>query len=90
MTPEFSVLPRRRPFESLFVDYSLYLVTGRELLPPGVDYYEHLDQTLRGGKVTVVQIREKHVDNGEFLDIAQRSLAICDKVSTCATQWGTL
>ena len=62
-------------------DYSLYLVTGRELLPPGVDYYESLEQTLKKGKVTVVQLREKHADNGEFLEIAQKSLAICDEVS---------
>lgn len=61
-------------------DYSLYLVTGRELLPPGVDYYESLDKTLSPGKVTIVQVREKDADNGEFLEIAQRSLEICDKV----------
>lgn len=61
-------------------DYSLYLVTGRELLPPGVDYYESLEKTLKAGKVTMVQIREKNADNGEFLEIAQKSLAICDKV----------
>ena len=60
---------------------ALYLVTGRDLLPPGVDYYEHLDQTLKAGAVTMVQIREKHVDNAEFLEIATKSLAICDKVS---------
>lgn len=63
------------------IDYSLYLVTGRELLPPGVDYYESLEASLSGGdKVTVVQLREKHADTAEFLDIAKRSLAICDKV----------
>lgn len=39
------------------VDYSLYLVTGRELLPPGKDYLESLDESLREGHVTVVQIR---------------------------------
>lgn len=63
------------------MDYSLYLVTGRELLPPGADYYQHLEQTLAARKVTVVQVREKHADNGEFLEIAKRTLAICDKVS---------
>lgn len=82
MTTPSSGVPRRAP-----IDYSLYLVTGRELLPPGADYYKHLEQTLRGRKVTVVQIREKHVDNGEFLEIARRSLEICDKVSPLVREW---
>ncbi|KAL0574696.1 thiamine biosynthetic bifunctional enzyme [Marasmius crinis-equi] len=60
------------------VDYSLYLVTGRELLPPGKDFYETLDQALQGG-VTVVQIREKTTDTGEFLEICQKSKSICDR-----------
>ncbi|KIK67487.1 hypothetical protein GYMLUDRAFT_156732 [Collybiopsis luxurians FD-317 M1] len=60
------------------VDYSLYLVTGRELLPPGKDYFESLEQSLQGG-VTVVQIREKNTDTAEFLDIALRSKALCDR-----------
>ncbi|CAO1630140.1 unnamed protein product [Parajaminaea phylloscopi] len=63
------------------IDYSLYLVTGRELLPPGADYYEHLEQTLAARRVTVVQVREKYADNGEMLDIARKTLAICDKYS---------
>lgn len=46
------------------IDYSLYLVTGRELLPPGKDYFESLEESLQGG-VTVVQIREKNTDTGE-------------------------
>ncbi|KAJ3780735.1 thiamine biosynthetic bifunctional enzyme Thi4 [Lentinula aff. detonsa] len=60
------------------IDYSLYLVTGRELLPPGQDYFDSLEQALQGG-VTVVQIREKNADTGEFLDIALRSKVICDR-----------
>ena len=63
------------------VDYSLYLVTGRELLPPGADYYASLEASLRDGAVTVVQLREKQVETSEFLAIAEKSLAICDKVS---------
>ncbi|KAJ3724429.1 thiamine biosynthetic bifunctional enzyme Thi4 [Lentinula raphanica] len=59
-------------------DYSLYLVTGRELLPHGQDYFNSLEQALQGG-VTVVQIREKNTDTGEFLDVALRSKAICDR-----------
>ena len=61
------------------VDYSLYLVTGRELLPPGVDYYESLEASIRDGQVTIVQLREKHAETSEFLEIAKKSLAICDK-----------
>lgn len=65
----------------MVVNYSLYLVTGRELLPEGIDYYESLEQCIRDGGVTVVQLREKTVDTGEFLDIALKSLEICDRVS---------
>lgn len=61
------------------IDYSLYLVTGRELLPAGKDYYESLEESLKDGHVTVVQLREKNVDSGDFLEIAEKSLKICDK-----------
>ncbi|KAH7875373.1 thiamine biosynthetic bifunctional enzyme Thi4 [Lentinula edodes] len=60
------------------IDYSLYLVTGRELLPQGQDYFDSLEQSLQGG-VTVVQIREKNTDTREFLDVALRSKVICDR-----------
>lgn len=62
------------------IDYSVYLVTGRELLPPGQDYYEHLHKTLAAGDVTVVQVREKEASDEQFLDIATKTLEICDKV----------
>ncbi|KAN0064746.1 thiamine biosynthetic bifunctional enzyme [Thecaphora frezii] len=61
------------------LDYSLYLVTGRELLPPGVDYYHSLELSLKQGHVTMVQIREKDHDTAEVLDVARRSLEICDR-----------
>ncbi|KAF9268649.1 thiamine biosynthetic bifunctional enzyme Thi4 [Marasmius fiardii PR-910] len=60
------------------IDFSLYLVTSRELLPPGKDFYVTLEQALQGG-VTVVQIREKTADTAEFLEICQRSKSICDR-----------
>ncbi|KDQ33951.1 hypothetical protein PLEOSDRAFT_21200 [Pleurotus ostreatus PC15] len=60
------------------VDYSLYLVTCRELLPPDKDYYESLEESLQGG-VTIVQIREKTAETREFVEIAAKSKAICDK-----------
>ncbi|THV05114.1 HK-domain-containing protein [Dendrothele bispora CBS 962.96] len=58
------------------IDYSLYLVTGRELLPQGKDYLQSLEESLEGG-VTVVQIREKKAETAEFLDIASKSKDIC-------------
>ncbi|WWC91700.1 hydroxyethylthiazole kinase [Kwoniella dendrophila CBS 6074] len=60
------------------LDYSIYLVTGRELLPPGKDYYESLEESLQGG-VTLVQVREKNADTGEFIEVARRTKQICDK-----------
>ncbi|GFZ48720.1 hypothetical protein JCM24511_06469 [Saitozyma sp. JCM 24511] len=60
------------------IDYSLYLVTGREFLPPGKDYYESLEESLQGG-VTVVQVREKNIDTGKFIEIARRTKEITDK-----------
>ncbi|GJJ06485.1 hypothetical protein Clacol_000677 [Clathrus columnatus] len=52
------------------IDYSLYLVTGRELLPPG--------KAIKGG-VTVVQVREKNIDTKEFLQIALETKQLCRK-----------
>ncbi|KAK0505022.1 thiamine biosynthetic bifunctional enzyme Thi4 [Armillaria luteobubalina] len=60
------------------IDYSLYLVTGRDLLPHGMDYLYSLEQSLIGG-VTVVQIREKTADAAEFLSVATASKTLCDK-----------
>ncbi|KAF8335747.1 Hydroxyethylthiazole kinase [Cantharellus anzutake] len=53
------------------IDYSLYLVTGRELLPKGIDYYDSLEESLKGG-VTAVQVREKTVDTGETQEICSK------------------
>ncbi|PWN46546.1 HK-domain-containing protein, partial [Violaceomyces palustris] len=50
-----------------------------ELLPPGVDYYQSLEDSLKGGHVGLVQIREKDADSGSFYEIAKKSLEICDK-----------
>lgn len=61
------------------VDYSLYHVTGRLLLPAGKDYYESLDEACAGG-VTIVQIREKNISTRFFLEIAAKSKVITDKV----------
>ncbi|GAA5909387.1 hypothetical protein JCM5296_007021 [Sporobolomyces johnsonii] len=69
------------------VDYGLYYVTGRQCLPapppsysgPAQEYYlHHLELALRGG-VSVVQVREKDVDGGEFYEVARKSKEVCDK-----------
>lgn len=64
---------------SVKVDYSLYYVTGRTLLPDPADYIGHLEKALQGG-TTIVQIREKDVDSREFLEVATKSKQVCDKV----------
>lgn len=73
------------------VDYGLYLITARETLPPawldGRDelsaYEAHLDAILSTGAVTILQLREKGKvgppEGGVLYDLAQRTLAICDK-----------
>ncbi|TDL24154.1 Hydroxyethylthiazole kinase [Rickenella mellea] len=60
------------------VDYSLYLVTGRDLVPPGHDYYHTVEEAVKGG-VTIVQIREKKCDTGEFIAVAQKTKEICHR-----------
>ncbi|KAJ7647366.1 thiamine biosynthetic bifunctional enzyme Thi4 [Roridomyces roridus] len=62
------------------MDYSLYLVTDRSLLPEGQVRRESVNQALVGG-ATVVQIREKKADTGggkQFLEVAQQSKSLCD------------
>jgi len=59
-------------------DYSLYYVTGRELTPPSVDFFDSLEEACRGG-VTIVQLREKEASTREFLEIAKKAKAVVDK-----------
>ena len=66
-------------FAAMTLDLSVYLVTGRELLPPGKDYFVSLEESIKDGHVPIVQIREKSASFQEFLDIARASLTICDK-----------
>ncbi|KAF8198122.1 thiamine biosynthetic bifunctional enzyme Thi4 [Pholiota molesta] len=60
------------------VDYSVYLVTGRNLLPPNKEYLASLEESILGG-VTVVQIREKELETNEFIELAKLSKVVCDK-----------
>ncbi|KAH9040023.1 hypothetical protein EDB85DRAFT_180762 [Lactarius pseudohatsudake] len=82
-THGFEPLPRTTPQPSRAgrslgpgFDLSLYLVTGRDLLPHGKSYLASLEEGLRGG-VTVVQVREKSVDTAE---VRYPSVPICSDV----------
>lgn len=58
-------------------DYTLYLVTDRDLMST-----ETLEQAVEDackGGVTLVQLREKHASRLEFVDLAYRVKRICDK-----------
>ena len=59
------------------VDYSLYLVTDRDVLVD-TDIYTAVEEAIKGG-VTVVQIREKSVGTLEFYNIAVKIKTITDK-----------
>lgn len=54
----------------IYPDYSLYLVTDRELLM-GKSLEATIEEAIQGG-VTIVQLREKNVSTREFYDIAVR------------------
>ncbi|KAF9526525.1 thiamine biosynthetic bifunctional enzyme Thi4 [Crepidotus variabilis] len=60
------------------IDYSLYLVTARHLLPPNKAFLESLEEAIVGG-VTIVQLREKDVDSREFLEQAELCKTVCEK-----------
>lgn len=58
------------------VDYTLYLVTDRDLMStPTLE--EAVEQAIRGG-VTLVQLREKHASSLEFYQTALRVKKITD------------
>lgn len=58
------------------VDYTLYLVTDQGLMTTET-LEEAVEAACKGG-VTLVQIREKHASDDEFLDVARRCKAITD------------
>ena len=60
------------------VDYSLYLVTDSDLVPRGRNFYTHVEEALKGG-VTIVQLREKKLDTGPFIERANKLHAITQK-----------
>jgi thiamine-phosphate pyrophosphorylase len=59
------------------IDYSLYLVTDRDVLLD-TDIYTAVEEAIKGG-VTVVQIREKSLSTLEFYNIAVKIKSITDK-----------
>lgn len=59
------------------INYSLYLVTDRELLG-SKDLVTTVEQAIQGG-VTVVQVREKNLSSREFLEVALAVKTVTDK-----------
>jgi thiamine-phosphate pyrophosphorylase len=59
------------------IDYSLYLVTDRDVLVD-IDIYKAVEEAIKGG-VTVVQLREKNLGTLEFYNIAVNIKNITDK-----------
>ena len=59
------------------MNYSIYLVTDHNCLG-GRDFLSCIEDALRGG-VTLVQLREKDIDGGIFLQRAFAVKTLCDK-----------
>lgn len=53
------------------IDYSLYLVTDSNLVPSDATFLGQVEKALEGG-VTVVQLREKDADTGDFIALARK------------------
>ena len=59
------------------IDYSLYLVTDRDVLVD-LDIFAAVEEAIKGG-VTLVQLREKDLSTLEFYNIAVKMKIITDK-----------
>lgn len=59
------------------IDYSLYLVTDRDMLVD-TDIYTEVEAAIKGG-VTLVQIREKSIGTLEFYNLAVKIKTITDR-----------
>ena len=59
------------------IDYTLYLVTDRDLM--STETLEQAVEAACAGGVTLVQLREKHASRSEFIDLARRVKRVCDK-----------
>ncbi|KAI8338410.1 Hydroxyethylthiazole kinase family-domain-containing protein [Chlamydoabsidia padenii] len=60
------------------IDYSLYLVTDSSLVPSDTTLLEQIEKALQGG-VTIVQLREKEMDTGPFVDLARQVKTLTQK-----------
>lgn len=61
------------------VNYSLYLVTDSNLVPKGSDLFTQVEKAISGGNVTIVQLREKDIDTGDFTERARKLHEITKK-----------
>lgn len=59
------------------IDYSLYLVTDRDILGER-DLCKAVEDSIKGG-TTIVQLREKFIDDNKFLEIAKEVQKITKK-----------
>ncbi|MBU3185068.1 thiamine phosphate synthase [Clostridium estertheticum] len=59
------------------INYSLYLLTDREMLVD-TDIYTAVEESIKGG-ATLVQLREKDISTLEFYNIASRIKKVTDK-----------
>ena len=59
------------------IDYSLYLVTDRDILGKR-DLCKAVEDSIKGG-ATIVQLREKFIDDNKFLEIAKKIQKITKK-----------
>lgn len=59
------------------IDYSLYLVTDREVLH-GKNLFNSVEEAIKGG-VSIVQLREKNLLDEEFLSVAKKMKTLTDK-----------
>ncbi|ORZ10119.1 Hydroxyethylthiazole kinase family-domain-containing protein [Absidia repens] len=60
------------------VDYSLYLVTDSSLVPSNATLLGQIEKALLGG-VTLVQLREKEMDTGPFIELGKKVKALTQK-----------
>lgn len=58
------------------IDYSLYLVTNREILGE-TNFFNGVEKAIKGG-VSVVQLREKELSSDEFLKVAKKMKNLTD------------
>ncbi|KAJ3276554.1 hypothetical protein HDV01_004087 [Terramyces sp. JEL0728] len=62
------------------IDYSCYLVTDSSLVHPSRNLVETVQQAVDAG-VTIVQLREKELETGPFIELAKSLLAITKKAN---------